>query len=109
MTKYIIALCIFLGWQSGHAKEAVKIIDLAVTENGFEPGEIKVKPGTHVVLNVTRKTDTTCATQIIVKEKNIKQELPLNKMVKVDLGVVKKGDVRFACSMDMISGHVIAE
>ncbi|MCK6598402.1 MAG: cupredoxin domain-containing protein [Bdellovibrionaceae bacterium] len=109
MKKYILALFVALGLQSVHAKESVKNIDLKVTENGFEPSEIKVTPGTHIVLNVTRKTDVTCATQIKIKEKNIMQELPLNKTVKVDLGVLKKGDVRFACGMDMISGHIIAE
>lgn len=109
MKKYLLALLMILGFQNAQAKEVVKNIDLKVTENGFEPSEIKVTPGTHVILNVTRKTDVTCATQIKIKEKNIKEELPLNKTVKVDLGVLKKGDVRFACGMDMISGHIVAE
>lgn len=109
MKKYLFALLIVLGFQNIQAKESVKNIDLKVTENGFEPSEIKVVPGTHVVLNVTRKTDVTCATQIKIKDKNIKEELPLNKTVKVDLGVLKKGDIRFACGMDMISGHIVTE
>lgn len=109
MKNYLLALLMILGFQNAQAKEVVKNIDLKVTENGFEPSEIKVTPGTHVILNVTRKTDVTCATQIKIKEKNIKEELPLNKTVKVDLGVLKKGDIRFACGMDMISGHIVTE
>lgn len=109
MKAYFFALLMAVTFQAASAKELVNIVELRVTENGFEPSEIKLKAGTHVVLNVTRKTDVTCATQIKIKEKNINAELPLNRAVKVDLGILKKGDVRFACGMDMISGHVIAE
>lgn len=95
--------------QFSFAKEAVQEIPLKVSPTGFEPSEIKVKPGTHVILKVTRTTDQTCATQIKFKEKNIKADLPLNKEVKVDIGTLKKGEVKFACGMDMVSGHIIAE
>jgi plastocyanin domain-containing protein len=90
-------------------KSTAENIKVKVTESGFEPSEIKVKSGSHIVLDVTRTTDATCATNIQFKEKKIKKDLPLNKEVRIDLGVVRKGDVRFACGMDMISGHVVAE
>lgn len=110
MKQIFITLIAFFGLQISHAKEAPKTIELKVTETGFEPSEIKVTPGTHVILNVTRTTDRTCATEIQVKKKKIKASLKdLNKMVSVDLGVVQKGNIRFACGMDMISGHVIVE
>lgn len=97
------------GAQFSFAKETVQEVLLKVTQTGFEPSEIKVKPGSHVILKVTRTTDQTCATQIKLKEKNIKAELPLNKEVRVDVGTLKKGEVKFACGMDMVSGHIIAE
>lgn len=109
MKKYLLATLLGLGFQNTYAKETVKNVDLKVTENGFEPSEIKVAPGTHVILNVTRKTDITCATQIKITEKNLKEELPLNKTIKIDLGTLKKGGIRFACGMDMISGHIVIE
>lgn len=89
------------------SKEKTQKITVTVTENGFEPNEIKVKDKSHVVLQITRKTDTTCATNIQLKDLNIKKELPLNQQVDVDLGVLKKGDISFACGMNMITGHVI--
>lgn len=94
---------------TARAKDEIRSIDVTVTEDGFVPSEIKVKPDSHVVLNVTRKTDMTCATQIKVKEKNIKENLDLNKTVKVDLGVVKKGSITFSCGMNMVTGHVVVE
>jgi plastocyanin domain-containing protein len=88
-------------------KEKIQKITVTVTENGFEPNEIKVKDKSHVVLQITRKTETTCATNIMLKDLNIKKDLPLNQQVEVDLGVLKKGDISFACGMNMITGHII--
>lgn len=92
---------------SAFSKEKTQKITVTVTENGFEPNEIKVKDKSHVILQITRKTETTCATNIMLKDLNIKKELPLNQQVEVDLGVLKKGDISFACGMNMITGHII--
>lgn len=91
------------------AKEPAKIqtVDLAVTDNGFEPSSVNVKPNSSVTLKITRKTDSTCATQIQVPAKNIKKDLPLNETVVVDLGKLEKGEVRFGCGMDMMVGGQI--
>ena len=86
-----------------------QIISLAVTEKGFVPDQIKVKPGTHLILKVTRKTDATCATQIKISEKKIKKDLPLNTEVVVDVGTLQKGKVTFACGMDMVTGFIKVE
>ena len=86
-----------------------QVIQLSVTEKGFQPDKISVKPGTHVILKVTRKTDLTCATQIKISEKKIKQDLPLNKEVSVDVGTLEKGKIKFSCGMDMISGFITVE
>lgn len=82
-------------------------VTLLVTEKGFEPSQIDVKPGIPVVLKVTRKTDATCATQIQIPAKKIKKDLPLNKEVSVEIGKLEKGEIRFACGMDMMGGKII--
>lgn len=109
MKSLIFTVALILSSQATFAKEPTQEIQLKVTATGFKPSEIKVKPGTHLILKVTRTTDETCATQIKVIEKKLKKDLPLNKEVSVDLGVLKEGDVKFACGMDMISGHVIVK
>lgn len=111
MIKYfMVSLVLMLGiGVSAADKQTEEVVKIQVTENGFEPSNIKVKAGSHVVLQVTRSTDATCATEIQVKDKKIKKDLPLNKMVSIDLGTVKKGDVKFACGMNMLSGHIVAD
>lgn len=109
MKSLILTVALILSSQATFANEPTQEIQLKVTATGFEPSEIKVKPGTHLILKVTRTTDETCATQIKVTEKKLKKDLPLNKEVIVDLGTLKKGDVKFACGMDMVSGHIVVE
>jgi plastocyanin domain-containing protein len=108
--KSLLVVLLFLG--AAHtvcAKDQPQNVKLEVTEEGFKPSEIKVKPGAHVILKVTRKTDATCATQIKITDQKKKTDLPLNKEVSIDLGTLKKGDIRFACGMDMITGHIVVE
>ncbi len=88
-------------------RSLVQTVELQVTEKGFEPSQIDVKPGTELTLKVTRKTDATCATAISIPSKNIKRDLPLNAEVKIKLGRLEKGEVRFACGMNMVSGQII--
>ena len=89
-------------------EDVTKTIDVAVTKNGFEPNVIDVKPGTHVVLNVTRKVKATCANEIQVPSKNIKVALAeMGKPYRIDLGQLQKGEVKFGCGMDMMLGGLI--
>lgn len=105
MKLFFITLLIAIGAQPTLAADS-KVIDLQVTEKGFEPSTIDVKPGTSVTLKVTRKTDATCATQIKIPSKKITKDLPLNKPVSIDIGKLEKGEIRFGCGMDMITGQI---
>lgn len=69
-----------------------------------------MNPGLAVILDVTRSTDDTCSKQIQIPSKNIKLDLPLNKTLKIDLGSLEKGEIRFGCGMDMMdSGKIYAK
>lgn len=85
-----------------------KVVQMSVTEKGFEPNAITVTPGTAVTLEITRKTDSTCANEVQVPSKKVKKELPLNKMVSIDLGTLEKGEVNFGCGMNMMEAGVIS-
>jgi plastocyanin domain-containing protein len=90
------------------AKEASQKVILTVTENGFEPKAIDVKSGSDIVLEVTRKTDSTCAKEVQIPSKKIRVKLPLNERVTVSLGKLEKGEIRFGCGMNMMeSGRII--
>lgn len=84
--------------------QAQEKISIEVTDKGFVPSMIDVKPGTEVTLEVTRKTDETCSKEIQVPSKKIKLALPLNQKVIVALGKLEAGEIRFGCGMNMMEG-----
>jgi plastocyanin domain-containing protein len=97
------------------AEEAVQTTDagttvtLYVTKEGFVPANVHVPAGKPVTLNVTRKTDKTCATELVMVDKDIHQALPLNEMVTITFTPDKAGELRYACGMDMIAGIVTVD
>ena len=84
-------------------------VEIAVTEDGFVPANAVVKQGGPVTLVVTRKTDKTCATEIVIKDYGINQPLPLGQPVKVTLTPRERGTIGYACAMDMIKGTLTVE
>ena len=81
-------------------------VKVTVSDRGFVPAEIQVKQGLPVTLLVTRETDQTCAKEIVIADAGVRQELPLNQEVSVTFTPEKKGELRYACGMDMIAGKI---
>lgn len=90
----------------GTLKNGVRVVDVAVTDQGFEPSKVKVNKGEKVRLVVTRKTDHTCATEIVIKDHGIHASLPLGKPVPVEFTAQKSGEVRYTCGMGHVAGVV---
>ncbi|MGE4130536.1 MAG: cupredoxin domain-containing protein [Bdellovibrionales bacterium] len=109
MKSIALAIICALNLQPAIAETKAQVVELQVTEKGFEPSSVNMKPGVPVVLKVTRKTDSTCATQIKIQSKKIKKDLPLNKPVTIALGKLDKGEIRFGCGMDMITGQIFVK
>jgi plastocyanin domain-containing protein len=86
-----------------------QVVTIDVTGAGFVPAQVNVKANQPVKLVVTRKTDRTCATEIVIKDFGIKKALPLNQPVEITFTPTKAGKFRYACGMDMIAGVLIVE
>jgi plastocyanin domain-containing protein len=100
----IPALAGFLFAAPAFAAQEVK---MTVTENGFEPANVKVKKGEPVTLVITRKTDATCATEIVIDEHKVHTKLPLNETVKVTFTPNKSGKLKYGCAMGKMIGGVL--
>jgi plastocyanin domain-containing protein len=83
-------------------------LEIAITDKGFEPNKVEVKKGEPVELVFTRKTDQTCAKEVILDTgaKKIEKPLPLNKPVAIKAKFTKTGDLKYTCKMNMVSGTV---
>jgi plastocyanin domain-containing protein len=91
------------------APPAARNVEMKVTDRGFEPNRIEVKKGEPLHLVVTRKTDATCAKELLIKDVNLRKELPLDKPVAFDFTPNKAGEMTYVCGMGMISGTLIVQ
>lgn len=85
------------------AKEA-QVFEITVTSRGFEPSVVTAARGKPVKLVVTRTTERTCATEIVMKDFGVNRSLPVGRPVEVVVSPKGPGTYRFACGMDMVAG-----
>lgn len=106
MKHFLLVLFAVIAGPKAFAKQTQpkENIPVEVTDKGFVPNLINVKPGIEVTLEITRKTDATCSTEIQVPSKKIRVALPLDQKVAVTLGKLEKGEIRFGCGMNMMEG-----
>jgi plastocyanin domain-containing protein len=89
---------------------SARVIEIAVTEQGFEPTPIKLKKGEPVKLVLTRKTEHTCATAVVFPDFKIEKKLPLGQPVEVTFTPNKAGTLTYGCTMgQMIAGTLQIE
>lgn len=106
-----------MGGQSDMAEKPVQAtqdgklrrVAITVDDKGYTPAAIEVQVGKPVELTFTRKSDKTCATEVVMPDYKIKAALPLNKPVKVKFTPKKAGSIAFACGMGMFRGQIIAQ
>jgi plastocyanin domain-containing protein len=95
---------------AAEVKKTPRVVELKVTDKGFEPTPVTVKKGEPLRLRITRTTEETCAKDVIFPDYGIEKELPMNKAVEIDLTPTKDGKVKYGCSMGMmIAGVLIIE
>lgn len=81
-------------------------VHITVTKNGYEPFRVQATRGKPLTLVVTRTTDETCATEIVIPEANISKDLPLNEPVTITFTPERTGELRYACAMKMFQGVI---
>lgn len=91
------------------AKPIEQVVTIEVTSEGFVPAQVKTKANQPIRLVVTRKTDRTCAKEIVIRDFGIDKPLPLNQPVEIAFTPTKAGQIRYACGMNMIAGVIIVE
>jgi plastocyanin domain-containing protein len=93
---------------AGCAKEprAGAPVAITVTRNGYEPWKVQARKGEPLTLVVTRQTDETCATELVLPEYGIDAPLPLGQPVTVTFTPVRSGELRYSCSMKMFQGVI---
>jgi len=102
-----MALCAALAAAacSGGPREG-EPVRITVTKNGYEPHRVQATKGKPLTLVITRVTDETCATEIVIPEAGIDVKLPLGQPVTVTFTPERSGELRYSCAMKMFQGVI---
>ena len=85
------------------------VVDVRVTEQGFEPNRIDATRGDVVALRFLRLVEHTCVKRVIIyldDHRTIERELPKDLPVTVTLQLERPGEVGFSCAMAMRGGAI---
>jgi len=110
---YLIPLAVVLvaagckkGLESaGNATNAGRY-EMTVDGAGFHPSQLTLAVGVPATIVVTRTTDQTCAKEMVIPSLNLRKALPLNQPVEFAVTPSAKGQINFACGMNMLSGVI---
>ncbi len=89
--------------------QPAQAVTVRITENGFDPKSLSLKPGVPARVTFIRATDKSCGTAISIPDFKINKPLPLNKPVTVEFTPGHSGEFTFTCGMDMLRGKIIVQ
>jgi plastocyanin domain-containing protein len=106
-TKAILAGAVLAAAACGEGSpRAGEPVAITVTKNGYEPWKVQARKGIPLTLVVTRTTDETCATELVLPEYGIDRKLPLGEPVTITFTPARTGELRYACAMKMFQGVI---
>ena len=80
--------------------------------HGFTPSALTLPlggAGSKAAVTFTRTSDDTCANEVVIPELGVKQALPLNTPVKVDIPTDGARTLTFQCGMAMYKGSLLVK
>jgi|SRR3989344_3530879 len=83
-------------------------IDILV-EGGYTPSAIKLDQGKPTTINFLRKDPSSCLEEVVIPEFKIRQFLPLNEKISIQVAPKQKGEFAFSCGMNMYHGKIIVK
>jgi plastocyanin domain-containing protein len=90
-------------------KPKTQTAKVLISENGYEPGSLKLKRGVPAKITFLRTTERTCGTEIVIPAYGVNRPLPLNEKVVVSFTPKKTGEFGFTCGMNMMHGKMVVQ
>jgi thiol-disulfide isomerase/thioredoxin len=87
-------------------------IVIDITEAGYTPSRLEIPRGTPVTLVFTRRSETTCATDVhftLPDGSKIAEVLPLATPVEVAVPAQQPGEIHYSCGMNMNHGTIVVK
>jgi len=106
----LIVFIVFWFWGASYSlrssKEKETKPEITVTDSGYEPGNLVLKQGGMMPINIIRKTSKDCLNRLVIPSQSLDVELPVNKQVVVHFDTSEKGRFQFQCQMNMYKGFI---
>lgn len=102
----VVASIACLAAAAGCRQSANKVV---VDESGFNPPTLTIARGQLATVEFTRKTDKTCAREVVFPELGITKDLPLDAPVAVALPAGEAKTYTFQCGMAMLKGSIVVQ
>ena len=82
-------------------------VRVQITKMGYEPGSFSLAHGVPARITFIRRTNDTCATEVVFPDYGIRRTLPLDQAVTIAITPRRAGTFTFACGMNMHRGRMI--
>lgn len=107
----LIVLIIWWFWLYKPKKVSVSNETIIVlVENGtYQPSRIRLKAGQEATISFLRKDTSPCAASVLIPDVEISKDLPLNKIVRIQLPAMEEGEYDFHCQMQMYRGTLLVD
>jgi hypothetical protein len=106
----VLTALVVLGSMGCKKSSPAPMADVTADEHGFTPPSLKIPsggPGSRGTVSFVRTTNDTCATEVVFPDLQLKKDLPLNQVVRVDLPTDTAKTLSFQCGMGMYKGAVV--
>lgn len=90
------------------AVEVKDSVDILV-KGGYVPSVISVPAGKTTKINFRREDENSCLEEVVLPGFKIRQFLPLNKTVTLEIAPMETGEFPFSCGMSMFHGKIIVK
>jgi hypothetical protein len=87
----------------------IQSVTVRVTDGGYEPSSLELKRDVTARVTFVRESKTTCGTEVVMPDYDIKRALPLNEPVVIEFTPRKSGEFAFTCGMGMLRGKVVVQ
>jgi plastocyanin domain-containing protein len=102
-----VVLCLLFSGNVTAQSRKVQTARVEIGQYGYEPVTISLRKGVPARITFLRKTDDTCATEVVFPDHGVRRALPLGQPVLISLTPRKAGEFSFTCGMNMHRGKLV--
>lgn len=88
------------GSPDGTMTDGVRVYDLTLTKDGFQPTKLRAYAGEKIRLTVTRTPQSKCPGELAVDGLGITRALPIDIPVSIEFTVERTGTIRIHCGAE---------